>query len=251
MTTFASTWVPGGAYEGVPGDNEDISNGANEIRNFKVNARQRLGVDHSFIGDAQDGKHVVLQMRVQTVDPTVDPAEPTDGLFYTKAVTGHTELFYKDSVGNVVQLTNAGVVNGPIPAGTVMLFIAGTAPAGWTQSASYNDQVLRVVSGAGGGTGGSWTLSGVTVGVAVATHTLSTTELPAHTHQVNVDHGTGGAATVWSLQNVTALAGASTYTTDNGTGGGGAHGHAGSTASFSNDGTWRPSYVNCIACSKN
>jgi hypothetical protein len=42
-----------------------------------------------------------------------------------------------------------------IPAGTVMLFFQANAPTGWTKVTSQNDKAFRVVSGSGGGTGGS------------------------------------------------------------------------------------------------
>ncbi|RJP77999.1 MAG: hypothetical protein C4524_07375, partial [Candidatus Zixiibacteriota bacterium] len=46
-----------------------------------------------------------------------------------------------------------------IPAGTKMLFLQPAAPPGWTQDPAVNDRVLRLVSGAGGGTGGDWTMA--------------------------------------------------------------------------------------------
>jgi len=39
--------------------------------------------------------------------------------------------------------------------GTVMVFFQSSAPNGWTQVTSNNDAMLRVVSGAGGGSGGT------------------------------------------------------------------------------------------------
>lgn len=80
--------------------------------------------------------------------------------------------------------------------GTRMLFSQASAPAGWTQDVARNDRVLRVVSGNGDGTGGGWTISGL----SVANHALSVSELPSHTHGDgtlstdtvgNHDHGNG------------------------------------------------------------
>ena len=42
-----------------------------------------------------------------------------------------------------------------IPSGAVMLFYSSSAPTGWTKSTSDNNKALRVVSGNGGGSGGS------------------------------------------------------------------------------------------------
>ena len=49
--------------------------------------------------------------------------------------------------------------NGIIPAGSVMLFYQSAAPTGWTQLTTQNNKALRVVSGTGGGTGGSNTFT--------------------------------------------------------------------------------------------
>ncbi|MFQ5913262.1 MAG: hypothetical protein ACE5JS_08775 [Nitrospinota bacterium] len=52
------------------------------------------------------------------------------------------------------------------PTGTTMVFGDATPPTGWTQTA-HNDQVLRVTSGAGGGTGGTASVAGGTVNTDV------------------------------------------------------------------------------------
>ena len=46
-----------------------------------------------------------------------------------------------------------------IPSTSVMVFYQAAAPTGWTQVATQNDKALRVVSGTGGGTGGTHALS--------------------------------------------------------------------------------------------
>jgi hypothetical protein len=72
-----------------------------------------------------------------------------------------------------------------IPSGTVMLFVQTSAPTGWTKSVAYNDRALRVVSGTAG-TGGSvaFTTAFASQGVSgtVGNHTLTTAEIPSHTH---------------------------------------------------------------------
>lgn len=69
-----------------------------------------------------------------------------------------------------------------IPSGTKMAFFQAAAPTGWTQDTSQNDKALRVVSGSGGGNGGSLALSATTVGG----HTLSESEMPTHNHTQNI-----------------------------------------------------------------
>ena len=73
--------------------------------------------------------------------------------------------------------------------GTVMLFWQAAAPTGWTKLTTQNNKALRVVSGTGGGTGGTTSMTGTTT---TASHTIDTTEMPAHTHGENFN--TAGAA---------------------------------------------------------
>ena len=48
-----------------------------------------------------------------------------------------------------------------VPSGTVMVFFQASAPTNWTQVATQNDKALRVVSGSGGGTGGTYGLASI------------------------------------------------------------------------------------------
>lgn len=48
---------------------------------------------------------------------------------------------------------------GFVPVGTKMVFFQASAPSGWTQDTGNNDKALRVVSGTGGGTGGTASFS--------------------------------------------------------------------------------------------
>lgn len=78
---------------------------------------------------------------------------------------------YMDTTRNALQRDNGASwddVATVIPAGTVMLFYQASAPVGWTQVVTQNDKALRVVSTAGGGSGG--------------THPLSTPPSTSHTH---------------------------------------------------------------------
>jgi hypothetical protein len=83
---------------------------------------------------------------------------------------------------NTVQTTAAQTV---IPAGTAMLFYQTAAPTGWTQNTSVNDRVLRVVSGSGGGTGGTIAYSTYFGGTTnVGSTAITTAQMPSHTHGV-------------------------------------------------------------------
>lgn len=159
-----------------------------------------------------------------------------------------------------------------IEAGTKATFIQASAPTGWTQDVSANDRVIRMVSGSGGGTGGSWTISGI----SVQGHTLTNAEIPSHNHNANTNN-TGGhrhgleipdnmntgkyspiaviSRQVGSSSNSTSFTSSSSYQQSAGnhshnvsvgsTGGGGSHSHGLTIGS-----SWRPSYIDAIVCSK-
>ena len=124
---------------------------------------------------------------------------------------------FKDTVtaggGNIILRTNGAVsattftgsganLTGieAFPSGTKQLFFQASAPTGWTQdtAAALGNAAIRVVVGSGGGTGGSDTFQTTfgssrtlttgaipvtgTVSGTVGGHTLSTPEIPGHTH---------------------------------------------------------------------
>lgn len=124
--------------------------------------------------------------------------------------------------------------------GTRTVFHQAAAPTGWTLDATVNDRVLRVSGTAGGGSGGSWTISGFEAdGVA-----LTVPQLPPHSHTFT-DVGrvafAFGSTSGPDFNSTTA----GTTATTNDTGGGEEHGHP-----VSNDGSWRPAYTDVIVCTR-
>lgn len=148
--------------------------------------------------------------------------------------------------------------------GTTMLFVQTSAPLGWTKNTSYNEAALRVVSGSvssGGsvnfttafasqavnGTIGGGTLSG-TVGAT----TLTTSQIPAHTHQIGYNSVVVNAG---SATNVAYL-GATFFANSGSTGGGASHDHSWSGSITGQTFTGTPinlavKYVDAIIASKN
>lgn len=112
MTAFDRTWDA--AYDATPDDDEDITLGASRVRNLKVDIQQRVGVDHSFDGDFEDGKHNKVTLRPQAISPSKDVG---DGALYAQSISGNTELLYADSSGHVVQFTSGG--NFALTGGTI------------------------------------------------------------------------------------------------------------------------------------
>lgn len=74
-----------------------------------------------------------------------------------------------------------------VPSGTVMVFHQNSAPTGWSKSTSHNNKAMRIVSG-NVGSGGSNNFSTAfnssrgTSGGSVSNHTITTAQMPSHTH---------------------------------------------------------------------
>ena len=110
------------------------------------------------------------------------------------------------------------------PAGTAMLFVQTAAPTGWTKSATHNDKALRIVSGSassGGSVAFTTAFASQAVSGTVGNTTLTTTQIPSHTHSQNIGGTTGFPFSVQCGSGVGAVA-----TTTGATGGGGSHNHS-------------------------
>lgn len=135
------------------------------------------------------------------------------------------------------------------PAGTVMLFIQAAAPTGWTKSTTHNDKALRIVSGSGGGSGGSVAFTTAFASGNTGATTLSTTQMPSHTHNVYGANAFSGSSWTGALAVQGSGAGGAYRSTLGGnsvqpnenTGGGGSHTHTLSLA---------VQYVDAIICVK-
>ena len=192
-----------------------------------------------------------LELR-QNERSTAAPSNPVAGMLWVKKdspTTGNDALAIRNPANNAWdKIYSSDQVVLSAPATTPFLLVASTAPTGWTQVTTWNDRVLRVVSGATGGTtGGSWTISG---GVPAHTHTG-----PSHTHDLvnagdlHADRGTpshiggvtvsGGELLTLTTQYGTNSQNASSTTSASGTGATGS------------SGPWVPQYVDVIACTKN
>jgi len=139
-----------------------------------------------------------------------------DGKFYKGTGTGIEEI---------------GAGGAAFPSGTKAIFFQSSCPTGWTQDTTHNDKALRIVSGTGGGTGGTRVLSSANVG----DHTLTVSQIPAHSHQLL--RPTGAGATQLPYEETYGA-----YWADGSignTGGGGAHNHPLGLA-----------YIDVIICTK-
>jgi len=158
-----------------------------------------------------------------------------------------------DSSQNVYSTSSVVATNfigkGTIPVNSTVVFNQTNAPTGFTKVTTYNDYALRIVSGTGGLTGGSVNFSTAfpsssTTPISItgtASNTLTTAQLPTHTHPGS------GIAVSGSTQGVLAgsqfIARAATLAA----GGGAAHPHP---VSGSTSADFRVKYVDVILATR-
>jgi hypothetical protein len=140
-------------------------------------------------------------------------------------------------------LTPANPSYTPIPIGTVMSFFQAAAPTGWTQITTHDNKAMRVVSGTGGGSGGSVAFTTAFASQAVtgsnSATTLTIAQIPSHAHS-GVD-ATGG-------QNVGSASAPSVNVSNTGLqGGGGSHNHTFTGTAIN----MAVQYIDMILASKN
>lgn len=116
MTSFTDTWNAG--YEAIPPDSENASQGAGRIRAERRDIRERLEVDHSWAGTADDGKHKFITLLNQTSDPTIATGESS---LFGKVVSGFTRVFVRNSLS----------IKDIAPPGEIRMGVWTTAPSGW------------------------------------------------------------------------------------------------------------------------
>ena len=144
--------------------------------------------------------------------------------------------------------TSAAISTKPFVTGTSMLFRQTAAPTGWTKVTSFNDYALRIVSGAAS-TGGSvafttafasqtpaGSVSVNTSGLSAGATTLTTAQIPSHTHTTGYAGTSGGGNPGLSGEG-----GGAPTTVTGSTGGGGSHTH---TVSGSATGSFTGTAIN-------
>ena len=112
-------------------------------------------------------------------------------------------------------------------AGTAMLFAQTSAPTGWTKAATHDNKALRVVTGtaSSGGTVAFTTAfaSKAVTGTTDAT-TLTTTQIPSHTHNMYFTNGFDNTGAVYPTGGI-GIRINNLYYASNTSGGGGSHTH--------------------------
>jgi len=174
-----ATW--NAAYEADPADSDNVSAGAQDIRELKRDVRERIAKDHYMAvagTDADHGEHSKVTFQAPL---GADPAPGTNkGALYTKDVSAKAELHFQDEDGDVVQLTSGGAMLLLAESGTVMVFGQASAPTGWTKKTDWQDKAMFTYSGDADGT--ALDSGGSAAAQTVHTHTYGTI---AHTHVIS------------------------------------------------------------------
>lgn len=208
--------------ETKPGDNDVVSQFPALERAFRDIIEDWLLVDHDTAGE---------HAQVTLAELGADPTNATDtGFLYTKDDGGDTELYYEDDGGAVVQLTLDGALNVAVgvldaPTNTSMLFYQSAAPTGWTKdtTAGRDNHAIRVVTSTAWSSGSKGATPFTTVfgsGKATASHVLTVSQMPAHTHGMLIGDSPDAAVASGGNQ----AASASNADTQS-RGGGGGHTH--------------------------
>lgn len=207
MTIPTTSWD-----ETSPAGTDNLNQGDNRIRELKTQIREVISTDHQFNSSGQDsdnGKHEQVSLLEQADLGTGAEGKPILG---AQTVSGKAELVFTDEDDNDIQITDNGQLSG---AGLV----SGGAIADTTLKTAILNLLYPVgtiyteITGTNPGTTfgiGTWTAFGagrVPVGYnsgdtdfdtaeetgGAKTHTLTTDEIPAHTHDVeNLSNGTAG-----------------------------------------------------------
>ena len=139
---------------------------------------------------------------------------------------GRRGVLFVDAVNGprIVAIVGSSTAD-PVPAGSKTIWYNTAAPSGWT-AVALNDYAIKIVTaGSGGVTSGSVAYSTLFARTATDSHTLTTAQIPSHTHSVpNSIAGTtfGASGTFFTNAN------GSTLTSGNvtgATGGGDGHTH--------------------------
>lgn len=157
----------------------------------------------------------------------------------------------------IAQLISSAVtaVNGGIPSGTRCVFAQAAAPTGWTQvtDASLDNRMLRIVTGGGGGTGGTHSpiLMDVVPAHSHGVSGVSVAAAGAHTHDYGANKAINYADTAGNYTAIIGI-GAENWDQVEDTSAAGSHTHSlsGNVDANAGGANWQPRYFDLIVCQK-
>lgn len=154
VPALATTLLPANVYDTTDLSNKTPANWTATTRVLRMEFwGNKFGIDHDpATGYHRDGLWHIGSTAVTTNASEINQA--LDGVGITVTAS------------NLTKLTDGSVLgfgelhrHGDFSSGTKMVFYQVSAPTGWTKDVTQNDKALRVVSGDGGGIGGTHGLS--------------------------------------------------------------------------------------------
>jgi uncharacterized membrane protein YgcG len=211
----------------------DMDAGTDNPGNARAQIYQ-IALNVNSIKDAYNAANGIAPLDASSLVPTAN----LPVISAAKGGTGQTtftigDILYASSTSALSRLGagtagNMLVSNGPgtapswqtaavFPSTTRMPFNQTAAPTGWTKDTTFNDSIMRIVSGSVSN-GGSLAFSTFNAQTATSAYTLTTADIPAHTHTYSSTSGSnsnpGGIGSFGSSSSNTGSIG-----------GGGAHSH--------------------------
>ena len=119
--------------EATPAGGDKIREGDDRIREYKVQNREIMDVDHKYDSSGQDadmGKHNKISFLESADLPAGAEGKPILG---AQTMGGKAELVFVDEDNNDVQITSGGALYGAIPAGVIVMWSGAVSviPTGW------------------------------------------------------------------------------------------------------------------------
>lgn len=230
----------------IPVDHTAIKLSPTKVRDLRVDIEERVdGILAGFVNTGTTNGLLLARLLTVGTANALTPGTGTAGAYDVYALTtGSTiELFGKDNAGNVTQFTKAGKIKteslgGVYPVATVSematllsyIYPVGSIYINASVSTSPAD-LFGFGTWAQFGTG--CVMVGLSAGDAdfdtleerggAKTHTLLTTEMPAHTHTTTLALTSNGAGTADKLQQGYSATTQTYVPESSSTGGGGAH----------------------------
>jgi hypothetical protein len=200
------------------------------------------------LGGTTVGKAVFKAATAAAAQQAMDTEVGVDVLAYVAPSTLGNILTSNGTIWESAAVAAAG-----FDTGTRMIFAQNAAPTGWTKdTTNYNQHAMRIVTGTAGGTAGTvdfstaFTSQAVTGSVTITAvagsagaTTLSTPQIPSHTHTYSITNDAGSSAGPGFTPRGLAP---NTPSTTGATGGGGSHTHPFSFSSGS--GTFSGTAIN-------
>lgn len=193
------------------------------------------------------GQWIVYNNTTGSFNVTIAPV--SGGGSSVTCTQGVRTIVYSDGT-NVAIADDRVVPVQPIPSGTKMLFQQTSAPTGWVKDTTHNNKALRVVTGtasSGGSVDFTTAFASQSVTGTVGNTTLTTAQMPSHTHGVpryassGTGYGQDGQYVAGGYANLTNYT-----TTSDAAGGDQPHSHSFTGSSIN----LAVQYVDLIICTK-